>query len=396
MKLAGPHPDKALSPAKVRAITTPGRHADGNGLYLVVDPSGAKRWLLRTIVQGKRTDIGLGGLRVVSLAQAREEATRLRAIARDGGNPLAVRQAAKRTTPTFEVAATQVHEAHTASSRNEKHKKQWIDTLKQHVFPVFGKKQVSAVTSADVMQALSPIWTTKPETARRILQRIRTIMDWAKASGYRIGDSPVDGVTKALPRQTERRSHHAALPYSKVSDFIGNLQACDARASARLAFEFAILTATRTNEVLGARWGEIDFQNKTWIIPADRMKTKLEHRVPLVARCIAILKEAQKLDGESHFVFPGRSTEKPLSNMVFLMLLRRMKVSVTAHGFRSSFRDWASEQTNFPNAVCEAALAHTIKDKVEAAYHRTDLFERRRELMTQWANHCNTKQKTTR
>lgn len=388
MKPAGPHPNKALSPAKVRSLILPGKHADGNGLYLVVDPSGAKRWVLRTVVQGKRTDIGLGSLRLVSLAQAREEAIRLRAMARDGADPLAARQAEKRTSPTFEVAAKLVHQAHTASWRNEKHKKQWIDTLKQHVFPIFGKKQVGSVTSADAMQALSPIWTSKPETARRVLQRIRTVMDWAKASGHRTGDNPVEGITKALPKHTAPRSHHAALPYRKVTAFIGKLQKTDAGESARLAFEFTILTAARTNEVLGAKWDEVDFQKKTWTIPATRMKAKQEHRVPLASRCIDILKQARKLNKDSDYVFPGRSDKKPLSNMVFLMLLRRMEVDVTAHGFRSSFRDWASEQTNFPNAVCEAALAHSIKDKVEAAYHRSDLFEKRRALMDEWAKFC--------
>lgn len=391
MKATGPHPNKALSPAKVRSLSTPGKHADGNGLYLIVDPSGAKRWLLRTVVQGKRTDIGLGGLRVVSLAQAREETVRLRAMARDGADPLAARQAEKRTTPTFEAAATKVHESHTGSWRNEKHKKQWIDTLKQHVFPVFGKKQIGSITSADAMQALSPIWTTKPETARRVLQRIRTVMDWAKASGHRVGDNPVEGVTKALPKQTAPREHHAALPYQKVANFIKKLDKSDAGESARLAFEFTILTTARTNEVLGAKWNEIDFQKKTWTIPATRMKAKQAHRVPLASRCIEILEKSQKLNKASDYIFPGRGDKKPLSNMVFLMILRRMEIEVTAHGFRSSFRDWASEQTNYPNAVCEAALAHTIKDKVEAAYHRTDLFEKRRSLMAEWADYCKTK-----
>jgi len=309
-------------------------------------------------------------------------------MARDGADPLAARKAEKRTTPTFEAAAEQVHEAHTASWSNEKHKKQWIDTLKLYAFPIFGKKQVSTITSADVMQALSPIWTSKAETARRVLQRIKTVMDWAKASGHRAGDNPVEGVTKALPKQTAPRGHHAALGYQKVPAFIGNLQKSDAGESARLAFEFTILTAARTNEALGAKWDEIDTQKKTWTIPATRMKAKQEHRVPLSPRCIAILKRARKLNSESDYVFPGGKNDKPLSNMVFLMLLRRMKVEVTAHGFRSSFRDWASEQTSFPNAVCEAALAHSIKDKVEAAYHRTDLFDKRRELMEEWEIFC--------
>ena len=389
MKQTGRHPDKALSPAKVRTLTAPGRYADGNGLYLIVDPSGAKRWLLRTVIMGKRSDIGLGGLKVVSQAEAREEAGRLRKIARAGGDPLAERRAAKRTTPSFKSAAQQVHAAHEASWQNPKHGKQWIATLTQYAFPVFGKKQVSAIDSADVLQALNPIWTSKPETARRVLQRIRTVFDWAKASGHRSGDNPADGVLKVLPKQNAAATHHAALPYAKISKFLRDLQAEDAGASARLALEFTILTATRTGEALGAKWDEIDTKKKTWTIPAERMKAKREHRVPLAPRCIAILKEARELNTKSQYVFPGRSDDKPLSNMVFLMLLRRMKLGITAHGFRSTFRDWASEQTNFPNAVCEAALAHAIKDKTEAAYNRTDLFDKRRELMTQWAGYCN-------
>ena len=370
-------------------MTNPGRYTDGNGLYLIVDPSGAKRWLLRTVIKKKRTDIGLGGINIVSLAQAREDATRLRKIARAGGDPLAERRTARRVTPTFEAAAQTVHSAHQASWRNPKHVTQWINTLKQYVFPIFGQKQVDQVESADVLKALNPIWLPKPETARRVLQRIRTVFDWAKASGHRSGDNPVDGVSKVLPKQTAAGSHHAALPYSKVSQFIKKLSKADSGDAPRLALEFAILAAARTNEVLGAKWSEIDLKHKTWVIPANRMKAKREHRVPLARRAVAILKEARKLTDGKSFVFPGRSGEKPLSDMVFLMLLRRMKrKDITAHGFRSSFRDWAAEQTNIPSAVCEAALAHTLKDKTEAAYHRTDLFDKRRELMNQWAEYC--------
>jgi integrase len=388
MKPTGSHPDKALSSAKVRSLTAPGRYADGNGLYLVVDPSGAKRWLLRTVVQGKRTDIGLGGLKVVSQAEAREEAGRLRKIARAGGDPLTERRAAKRVVPTFEAAATEVHSGHKASWRNPKHADQWINTLTQYAYPVFGQKRVDQIESADVLKALNPIWLSIPETGRRVLQRIRTVFDWAKASGHRSGDNPVDGVLKVLPKQNAPRSHHTALPYGKVSKFMKTLRKVEAGVSSRLALEFTILTAVRTSEVLGAKWSEIDLKKKTWTIPAERMKMKREHRVPLAPRCQAILKEARKLNKNSPYVFPGRADDKPLSNMVFLMLLRRMKLKITAHGFRSTFRDWASEQTNFPNAVCEAALAHTIKDKAEAAYHRTDLFDKRRDLMGVWADYC--------
>ena len=391
MKPTGSHPDKALSPVKVRSLTVPGRYADGNGLYLVVDPSGAKRWLLRVVVHGKRTDIGLGGLKLVSQAEAREQANRLRKIARAGGDPLAERRAAKRVVPIFEAAANEVHAGHKASWRNRKHAAQWINTLTQYVYPVFGQKQIDQIESVDVLKALNPIWLAKPETARRVLQRIRTVFDWAKASGHRSGDNPVDGVSKVLPKQNAAGAHLAALPYAKASQFIKKLRTVDAGASSRLALEFMILTAVRTNEVLGARCSEIDLKKKTWTIPAERMKMKREHRVPLSPRCIEILKEAREVNDKSTFVFAGRSDDKPLSNMVFLMLLRRMKFNITAHGFRSTFRDWASEQTSFPSAVCEAALAHAIKDRTEAAYNRTDLFEKRRELMVTWAGYCSGK-----
>ncbi len=388
MKAAGRHPEKALSAVKVKSLSTPGRYTDGNGLYLVVDPSGAKRWVLRTVINHKRSDIGLGGLSVVPLAEARDEAARLRKIARRGGDPLAERRAARRVVPVFEVAAKTVFDSHKQSWKNAKHAAQWIGTLEDYAFPVLAQKPVDQIQSADVLNCMTPIWLAKPETARRVLQRIRTVMDWTKASGFRGGDNPVDGVLKVLPKQKDTGTHHAALPYADVPQFLKKLRSVDASPAVKLAFEFMILTATRTSEVLNAASGEVDTKKTTWTIPASRMKAEREHRVPLSPRCLAILKDARKLAGDSSYVFPGRSTKKPLSNMVFLMTLRRMKVDATAHGFRSSFRDWASEQTNFPLDVCEGALAHTLKDKTEAAYKRTDLFEKRRELMATWAKYC--------
>jgi integrase len=390
MKATGRHPEKSLSSVKIKSLTKPGRYTDGNGLYLIVDPSGAKRWVLRTVVKGKRTDIGLGSLTLVSLAEAREEAAKLRKIARADGDPLAERRAAKRIVPSFDDAAKTVHTSLKPSWKNPKHADQWINTLTEYVTPIFGKKTVDQIESADVIRALSPIWLTKPETARRVHQRIRAVMDWAKASGFRSGDNPVEGVSKVLPKQKDTEVHHTALPYAKVPGFITKLHTGDTVSLANLAFEFMILTATRTSEVLQATWSEVDLKTKTWTIPAERMKAEKEHRVPLSPRCITILKQARELAGDSTYVFPGRSAAKPLSNMVFLMALRRMKLNITAHGFRSSFRDWAAEQTNFPQAVCEAALAHAVKNKVEAAYNRTDLFEKRRDLMTTWAKYCAT------
>jgi len=392
MKTKGKHNEKRLSAIQVRTIKTPGRHPDGNGLYLVVEPTGSKHWVLRIMVQGKRRDIGLGGLSTVSLADAREDAYAKRKIARAGGNPIEERLAARRIMPTFSDAAHRVHAEHSPSWKNPKHADQWINTLTQYAFPFIGGSPVDRIDTPDVLRALSPIWLTKPETARRVRQRIGTVLDWAKAAGFRTGDNPVDGVSKGLPKQTDQDEHFGAMPYADVPDFIVALRNFNAAETVRLAFELTILTAARTSEILNAKWAEVDEKNLVWTIPPERMKAKREHRVPLTLRCIELLKSAKSLSGDSPFIFPGRSAEKPLSNMVFLMVLRRMKLDVTAHGFRSSFRDWASEQTNFPHDVCEMALAHSIKNKAEAAYRRGDLFEKRRQLMEAWATYCTSKQ----
>jgi integrase len=384
-KPRGQHPDKRLTAVTVRNLKRPGRYADGNGLYLVVDHSGAKRWMLRTVIAHRRRDIGLGSVRLVSLAEAREEATKLRRQARRGEDPLAERRRASQAIPTFRDAAQQVHAAHAATFKNERHKAQWIASLEANVFPALGDLRVSTIQPSDVLRALSPIWTTKPETARRVKQRIKVVLDWAQASGYRSGDNPVDGITKVLPKVRHGGTHHAALPYAQVPQFLEALRNVEGHESTKLAFEFLILTATRTSEVLGARWEEIDRVTKTWTIPGARIKAGREHRIPLSSRCLELLDRSATISNGGEFVFPGRSPKAPLSNMVFLMLLRRMKRDdITAHGFRSTFRDWAAERTQFSRAVCEAALAHVVKDKTEAAYFRSDLFEQRRALMESW------------
>lgn len=385
-KLGG-HPDKALTALKVRSLKDPGRYADGNGLYLVVDPSGAKRWLLRTVVQGRRRDIGLGGLSVVSLADAREQAATFRKIARAGGDALAERRKARTTAPTFSRAAELVFADQKASWRNEKHAQQWMNTLRQYVFPVIGQRRVDQIDTPDLLKVLSPIWLAKPETARRIRQRIGVVLDWAKAAGHRAGENPISGVTKGLPKQTDRNQHFAAMPYADVPAFMKRLRSAENRGIGSLAFEFLILTACRTGEVLGATWSEFDLEQAVWVIPADRMKAKREHRVSLPPRCVEILRRVQQLTTDNEFVFGSRTGDGPLSNMVFAQTLKRMEVPFTAHGFRSSFRDWAAECTNVPREVAEMALAHTIGNKVEAAYRRGDLFEKRRELMHDWAAH---------
>ena len=375
------HPRKRFTDRAIRNLPA-GMHADGLGLYVTVDESGARRWILRTLVHGKRREMGLGGYPAVSLAEAREEANRFRNIARKGGDPFAERDKDRTTAPTFTAAAKAVHEAHAPSWRNEKHAAQWINTLDEYVVPHFGDTRVDHVNSADILKALSPIWLKKPETARRVLQRIGTVMNWAKAHRYRT-DNPVEGIRKGLPKQTDQETHHSALPFPDVPGFIARLRKESTSDAIKLAFEFLILTATRTGEVLNAKWEEVN--GEVWSIPASRMKAKREHRVPLSARCLEILEQARALSDGTGYVFPSADPDKPLSNMAFLMLLRRMGMTVTAHGFRSSFRDWAAERTNFPREVCEAALAHTVRDAVEAAYRRTDLFERRRELMATWA-----------
>jgi integrase len=381
------HPQKALSVVGIKALNEPGRYADGNGLYLVVDPSGSKRWVLRTVVQGRRRDIGLGGLRIVSLSDARQQAAALRQSARSGGDPLAARRQAKAKIPSFSEAAKLVHRNRAASWKNQKHAAQWLSTLEQYVFPALGSRRIDQIESPDVLRVLSEIWLKKPETARRIRQRIGTVFDWAKAAGLRVGENPVDGVSKGLPRQPDRDDHFAAMAYVDVPKFVTQLHLASAGEGAKLALEFLILTASRTREVLGAEWREIDFEKSIWTIAKGRMKAGREHKVPLSKRAVAILKRAKELAGGSFLVFPGRSAELPMSNMVFLMIVRRMGLAITVHGFRSAFRDWASERTNFSREVCEMALAHTIKSKAEAAYRRGDLLEKRRELMATWAKY---------
>jgi integrase len=387
MKPTGKHPEKALTAIAIKNAK-PGRHADGNGLYLIVDPNSSKRWVLRTTIRGRRTDMGLGGLSLVSLAEAREKALAYRKLAREGGDPLAIKRRDQVVLPTFAEAARQVHAEHSAGWKNEKHAAQWIATLEQYVFPSMGEKRVDRIDSADVLRVLSPIWMTTPETARRIRQRIGSVLDWAAAAGHRAGENPVRLISRGLPRQVDRKQerHLAALPWIEVPPFIRALRESTSSEATRLALEFLVLTAARTSEVLGATWSEIDLEKGLWTIPGPRMKAGREHRVPLATRCVEILVRAKEIGGGSDFLFANRpAVNKPLSNGAFLPTLRAMGIQATVHGFRSAFSDWASERTNFPNEVREAALAHTIKNKVEAAYRRGDLLDKRRELMETWS-----------
>ena len=378
------HPQKALTPVRINNLSQPGRYADGNGLYLVVDESGAKRWVLRTVVHGKRRDMGLGSLRLVSLAEARGKAIEYRKLAREGGDPIAAKRSAQATVPTFAEAARTTLEQRRAGWKDGKSASQWLKSLSAYAFPIMGDKRVDRIETSDVLRALSPIWLSKPETARRVRQRISIVLDWAKAAGHRGGDNPVEGVGKGLPRQNGKRGHFSAIPYAEVPQFVRRLSEVPTNEFARLAFEFLVLTAARTNEVLRAEWSEVDSERSIWTIPGERMKAGREHRVPLGPRAVSLLRSARERSDGSQLIFPGRAVGMPMSNMVFLMILRRMEANFTAHGFRSAFRDWAAECTNFPREVCEMALAHSIKDKTEAAYRRGDLFDKRAELMRAW------------
>ncbi len=384
-----------LTATQVKNAKKVGRYSDGDGLMLVIGTDGSKKWVLRVQANGKRRDFGLGSAADIGLADAREAAGNLRKVVKAGGDPVAEKRKAKlaaATIPTFKAAALLVHGEHKAAWRNAKHGKQWLATLEQYVFPKFGDTRIDQVDGAMVRDALADIWLTIPETARRVRQRIGTVLDWAHAKGYRSVEMSMRTISRGLPRQAKSDNHFAALPAQQVPAFIAKLKETDeATETVRLAFEFLILTAVRSGEMRGARWSEVDREAKEWRIPAERMKAKKPHVVPLSARTLAILDrmaELRKSDKPDALVFPGAKAGKPISDMTLTMLLRRMKVEATAHGFRSSFRVWAAESTNFPREVAEAALAHVLKDKVEAAYQRSDMLEKRRKMMDAWAGFC--------
>lgn len=384
MKESKRHPINALTALKVRNQKKPGRYADGNGLYLVVDPSGARRWLLRLVIEGKRRDLGLGSAVLVPLAEAREQALAYRKVARQGGNPVVLKRKSA-PKPTFATVAEAAHQERVPTFRNAKHAAQWIASLRTYVFPTIGQVSVDAIDTPDILRLIRPIWQSKPETARRVLQRIAVVMDTAKADGHRSGDNPVSGVKQGLAKQVDEKQHHRAMPFKDVPAFVAKLRADGGFALSHLPLEFLILTACRTSEVLEATWDEIDIEAAVWTIPKARMKAKREHRVPLPARCVEILRQARQISPLSDFVFAGRDGVKAASNMTLLEVMRRGQLPYVPHGFRSSFRDWASEATNYPREVCEMALAHTIGNKVEAAYRRGDLFDKRCALMDEWS-----------
>lgn len=380
-----------LSARTVGTLKKTGRHADGGGLYLSISNNGGRRWVFLFRWGGKLREMGLGSARTVSLARARELAATARQKAADGIDPIGARLVA--VIVTFDECAARYIEANKSGWRNAKHADQWANTLATYAKPVIGSLPVANVDIGHVTKILEPIWTSKTETASRVRGRIEAVLDWARARGYREGENPArwrGHLDKLLPKRSRVRrvQHHAALPYTETAPFIADLR--KRAAMAALALEFVILTATRSGEAIGATWAEVDTAGGTWTIPRERMKAGVEHRIPLSTRALAILAAVAPLQkGPGSYVFPGGVRNKPLSNAAMLALLARMgRDDLTVHGFRSSFRDWAAERSNFPGEVVEMALAHTVKDKSEAAYRRGDLFTKRRALMTAWAGFC--------
>jgi integrase len=377
-------------------------YADGGGLYLRVTPEGARNWVLRYMLDRKPHWMGLGPLALCSLAEARARALEARKQRHDGIDPIAARRAERARLRldaskaiTFKQCAETYIAAHRAGWRNPKHAAQWSATLATYAYPVVGGLPVQSLENGLVLRVLEPIWTAKPETASRVRGRIEAILDWAAVRGYRTGENPArwrGHLDKQLPQKTKVRevAHHAALPYAELPAFLPTLRA-QVGVSAR-ALEFLLLTAARTGEVIGARWSEIDLIDKVWTVPAGRMKAHREHRVPLSPQALAILcdMQADRRDDDRTFVFPGHKAGAPLSNMALLMLLRRVgRADLTAHGFRATFKTWASERTAFQREIIEVALAHLMSgDKTEEAYWRGDLLSKRRRLMEAWGSFC--------
>jgi integrase len=387
-----------LSALKISGLSGTGYFADGANLYFRVAPGGARGWMFRYTVNGRTRDMGLGPYPGISLAAARKLADKARELVKQGVDPVEHRRAeraaqrvASARTLTFDECARAYIADHESGWRNAKHRAQWASTLRDYASPIFGKLPVSAIDSGLVMRALRPIWKAKPETASRVRGRIESVLDWARVHGYRSGENPArwkGNIDHLLPPRSkvQRVTHLAALPYAEMGAFMAALRTRDELAS--LALQFVVLTAARSGEALGATWDEIDFNGKTWAIPGERMKAGKDHRVPLSAAALAILERLH--DGrDGHFIFSGAKQGRPLSDMALLMLLRRMeRDDITVHGFRSSFRDWVAEQTDYPREAAELALAHTIGSAVEAAYRRGDLLEKRRRLMGAWADYC--------
>jgi integrase len=379
----------------VKTETRPGRYGDGGGLYLQVKGPGQRSWLFRFMLRGKAREMGLGSVDTVRLAEARDLARDMRGLVARGIDPIAHRRQAReelRATATFEDVAALYIGAHEAGWRNEKHRGQWRTTLAEYVYPTIGKAPIAGIDAGQVLAVLEPIWRVKPETASRLRGRIEAVLDYATSRGWRVGDNPArwrGHLANLLPARRKVRAvkHHAALPWKDIGAFMGELR--QQPGTGARALEFVILTAARTSEATGATWSEIDLAEGVWTVPAERMKAAREHRVPLNDQALAVLRALPRATGDAgEPIFQGRAGER-LSAMALTMVLRRMnRAAITVHGFRSAFRDWAAEATSYPREVAEAALAHTLKDKTEAAYRRGDLFARRAAMMRDWGAWC--------
>ena len=380
-----------LTAAKVKSLSKPGMHGDGDGLYLNVTDTGSRSWMLRYSVAGKRRAIGLGAFPAISLARARTLAAGHRTAIAEGRDPLAEKQAAKRkaAVPTFREAAERTFEANQPRWRNGKHTKSWWQTLERHAMPILGDMPVDQIGREDVLRVLSPIWGVRMETARRVRQRVRTILRWAMAHGYVEHNAAGEAIDGALPPMPRLKAHLRALPYQEVADALTTVEASKASLASKLCLRFLVLTAARSGEVRGAAWGEIDMDAAEWCIPGERMKSGDPHRVPLSDAALAVLDQARPLSGGEGLVFPSPMRPgQPMSDMTLTKVLRSTGLAerATVHGFRSAFRDWAGECTNAPHAVMELSLAHAVGSSVEQAYARSDLIEKRRVLMQTWSD----------
>jgi integrase len=374
-----------LTATAVKAAKKPGRYGDGDGLYLVVTQSGSASWVVRVQKAGKRRDIGLGSSKKVSLARARDQAAAVRSQVEEGLDPVLERRKSVGI-PSFQEAAARVFAENKETWRNGKHQWQWLRTLEMFAFPTLGARKLNEITAAHVRDTLLTIWLEKPETARRVFQRIGMVLDWGHSNGFREAEAPVRVIAKGLPRQPQKVRHHAAMAFGDVPAFMPRLR--ERETWGRLALEAVILTAARSGEIRGATWEEVDLENALWTIPAERMKAGKAHVVPLSKSAMSVFRRARELRAGSNYVFAGNRPKHPMSDMTLMKVLRDMMAGCTAHGFRSTFRDWVSEETNFPGEIAEAALAHAIQNKTEAAYRRGDLLEKRRKLMDAWGSYC--------
>ena len=366
----------------VENVSEAGKYYDQHGLFLHVRPSGAKKWLQRYTFQGRRREIGLGSAKIVSVATARRNAHQNLVLVSEGIDPIEDKKQDS-VIPKFEVAARKVYEDNRPTWRNAKHAAQFITTLETYAFPVIGSMSVKEINSSHILRILSPIWVTKAETAKRVRQRLSTVFKYCVAQQWRTDDPANIAIVEALPNPKRKVQHRKSISYNDVSGFIETVSQSSAGLSTKLGLEFLILTATRSGEVRKARWDEVN--GSLWTIPAERMKAGVAHRIPLPSRCIEILAEAKTINQGSGFIFEGTKPNKPLSENTFNKLIKELGLEVHAHGFRTSFRTWTQEKTNYPREIAEAALAHSLRDKAEAAYARSDLLEKRAEMMEAWA-----------